>query len=171
MSQDSTTIAPWYKQPWLWFIVSPIIAAMIVGFSILLPNAIKQQKIDPPLDREVVRDGRGYVLDDKMADNAKALGIKAEMKVDLETGQIILTILDGASDQLKELELHIKIGANHDLDHVIKLQRVETLNQYFGSLSQPINARSTFIVVANDDNWKIVQDARPPFSNVIAFTP
>jgi len=171
MSHDSTIIAPWYKQPWLWFILSPILAAMTVAFVVLLPNAIKQQQIDPPLDREFVRDGRGYVLDDKMAEYAKQLGIKGEMQIDIETGQVILTMLEGLTDSLEEIELHIKIGANHDLDHAIKLKRVATLNQFFGSLSQPINARSTFIIVSNAENWKVVKDARPPFSNTIAFTP
>lgn len=171
MSHDSTVAAPWFKQPWLWFILSPIIAAMTVGFVVLLPNAIKQQQIDPPLDRDFVRDGRGYVLDDKMADYAKELGIKGEMHIDVDTGQIVLTMLDGLTHDLKELDLHIKIGANHDLDHVIKLRRVETLNQFFGNLSQPINARSTFIIVSQVENWKIIKDARPPFSNTIAFTP
>lgn len=171
MSHDSAIVAPWYKQPWLWFILSPILAAMTVAFVVLLPNAIKQQQIDPPLDREFVRDGRGYAVDESMTIKAKELGLYGELMIDMETGQIVLNMQGDITDDLKELELHIKVGANQQLDHVVKLRRIETLNQFNGSLVSPITARSTFMIVSPQEEWKMLKDARPPFSNVIAFKP
>lgn len=163
--------APWFKQPWLWFILSPILAAMTVAFVVLLPNAIKQQQIDPPLDREFVRDGRGYAVDESLATKARELGLYGELRIDLASGQAILNMQGDLSDDLNEIELHIKVGANQNLDHVVKLKRIQTLNQFNGSLVSPITARSTFILLSPEEEWKMLKDAKPPFSNVIAFTP
>lgn len=169
MNQENT-VAPWFKQPWLWFILSPILAAMTVGF-IMLSVAINQQRIDPPLDREFVRDGRGYAVDESLALKAQELGLYGELRIDLESGQAILTMQGDLSDDLGEIELHIKVGANQNLDHVVKLKRIQTLNQFNGSLVSPITARSTFILLSPEEEWKMLKDAKPPFSNIIAFTP
>ena len=171
MSHDSSVLTPWYKQPWLWFILSPILAAMTVAFVVLLPAAIKQQQIDPPLEREFIRDGRGYAVDESMTVKAKEMDLYGELQIDLETGQALLDMHGNISNDLKELELHIKVGANQQLDHVITLRRIDTLNQFTGSLVSPITARSTFIILSPQEGWKMLKDARPPFSNVIAFTP
>lgn len=171
MSHETAAIPPWYKQPWLWFILTPILAAMLVGFT-MLSIAIKQQNIDPPLDREYIRDGRGYVVDDTLSAKAKELGITGDLRIDTDTGEAILNMQGGLSNELQEIELHIKVGANHRLDHVITLRRIETLNQFNGSLTKPITARSTFIIMSPDESWKVLKDAQPPFNGkVIAFRP
>ena len=171
MSHDAATIAPWYRQPWLWFILTPILAAMVVGF-IMLSVSISQQRIDPPLDREFVRDGRGYAVDESMAENARALGLSGELRLDAETGQAILNMKGSLPDNLQTIELHVKVCANQQLDHVVKLQRISNLNQFNGSLTKPITARSTFIIMSPEEAWKILQVAQPPFNNkIIAFTP
>lgn len=170
MSHNSAVIIPWYKQPWLWFILTPILAAMTVGF-IMLAVAINQQRIDPPLDREFIRDGRGYAVDETMIIKAKELDLYGELQIDLEAGQAILSMQGDIGNDISELELHIKVGANQLLDHVITLKRIETLNQFTGSLISPITARSTFIILSPEERWKMLKDARPPFSSVIAFTP
>lgn len=171
MSQDSVQVAPWYKQPWLWFILSPIMAAMTVGF-IMLAVAINQQRIDPPLDREFVRDGRGYVIDEAMQTNAKTLGLSANLELDTETGEALLTMLGDLPTSLSTLELHIKVGANHERDHVVKLHRLGDQHQFNGSLNHSITARSTFILMSPENEWKIMHVAHPPFNDkILAFLP
>ncbi|KGK42970.1 hypothetical protein LH51_03615 [Nitrincola sp. A-D6] len=171
MSQDSVQIIPWYKQPWLWFILTPILAAMTVGF-IMLSVSITQQRIDPPLNKEFVRDGRGYAIDETMIENAKKLGLSANLKLDTETGEAILTMLGDLPANLSTLELHVKVGANHERDHVIQLHRLGNLPQFNGSLTHPITARSTFLLISPEGKWKLMLDARPPFENkVLAFIP
>lgn len=171
MSQDAVQVVPWYKQPWLWFILSPILAAMTVGF-IMLSVAINQQRIDPPLDREFVRDGRGYAVDEAMIENARTLGLSANLKLDTETGEALLTMQGELPADLSTLELHVKVGANQERDHIIKLHRLGDLNQFNGSLTHPITARSTFMLISPEGEWKIMRDARPPFDDkVLAFVP
>ncbi len=62
---------------------TPILAAMTVGF-IMLSVSISQQRIDPPLNKEFVRDGRGYSIDESMIENARALGLSADLRLDTQ---------------------------------------------------------------------------------------
>lgn len=166
MSQNAVQIAPWYKQPWLWFILTPILAAMTVGF-IMLAVAINQQRIDPPLNKEFVRDGRGYAVDESMLENARALGLSANLNLDTETGEALLTMQGDLPADLSTLELHVKVGANQERDHVITLRRLGSLHQFNGSLIHPITARSTFMLISPEGKWKIMRDARPPFDDKV----
>ncbi|RAU17722.1 hypothetical protein DN062_12045 [Nitrincola tibetensis] len=171
MSQQSTPTAPWYKQPWLWFVLSPIIAAMTVGF-IMLSVAIGQQRIDPPLDRESKRDGRGYVLDTSHLENAEARGISATLVLDSLTGQALVNVEGDIEEELSMIELHVKVGANQQRDHVIKLNRVGTLNSFNGNMDSLIATRSTFILIPELGDWHLRQDAYPPFDEkTIVFQP
>ncbi len=74
--------------------------------------------------------------------------------------------------ELATLELLVKVGANQERDHVIILHRLGDLHQFNGRLTHPITARSTFILMSPENEWKIMQVARPPFEDkVLAFIP
>lgn len=170
MSHEENVIAPWYKQPWLWFILTPIMAAMVVGF-MLLSVAIAQYRVDPPMDREVVRDGRGYVIDDAKFGNAAKLGLEGELRVDTLTGTAMLTLKGDVPEDLQLIELHAKVGANHQLDHVIKLQRLGDLNAFNGRFETKPRVRTEFILMPEARDWHLLAVAHPPFDDkTILFT-
>lgn len=171
MQQETASIPPWYKQPWLWFILTPILAAMTVGF-IMLAVAIGQYRLDPPLDRDFARDGRGYVLDETKEENAERLGLSAELRLDEVTGEALLEMKGILPTELRMIELHIKVGANHMRDHVIPLHRIADLNSFNGSLKSALTTRSELILVPEVGDWHLTYVAHPPFENkIISFIP
>jgi len=90
MSQFETEeIKPWYRQPWAWFILTPLIT-VVISCSVMVSIAFKHA--DDVVIDNYYKEGRmiNQRLDEDVA--AKALGIKGQLKVDGEVGELLLTI-------------------------------------------------------------------------------
>lgn len=159
-------VAPWYKHPWPWLFMAPIIAAMIMGF-FYLNLAIKQQALDPPLSRESIRDGRGYSIDPAYTEQAALLNMRAELTFDDLTGEVIVHLQGDWPDDVTQLELHLLVGAAVQNDAVITLNRIGHLPQFNGQLSQQIHARTTLLLMDPVNGWKLRKSVQPPFTNTV----
>lgn len=98
---------PWYQEFWAWFILTPLIVVVIVGIT-LLTIAIKKSD-DIVLDN-YYKEGR--MINQRIDQDAKAaaLGLRAELRFDLEVGEILLTLTSKDN-----IELPKKVILN--LDH------------------------------------------------------
>lgn len=127
-------VLPWYRQFWFWFVFGPLIFIIILcGFtvSIALNNA------DDVIIDNYYKEGRmiNQTLDQDK--RAKALGLSAELRFDLETGEVILRfphIPDDASLIPEQLLLFMSHPVKASRDQPIQL-RAMGAGQYHGELA------------------------------------
>lgn len=88
-------ILPWYRQFWFWFVFGPLIFIIILcGFTV----TIALKNADDVIVDNYYKQGRmiNQTLDQDK--RAKALGLAADLRFDLETGDVLLSIPSSPSD-------------------------------------------------------------------------
>jgi hypothetical protein len=78
---------PWYKEPWPWFFLAPIVASMIVGFSML---GVAIDTNDGLVTDDYYRQGVLYNENLERDEKAKELGITGALTMDELTGDVLL---------------------------------------------------------------------------------
>ncbi|MGB0733483.1 MAG: FixH family protein [Pontibacterium sp.] len=134
MNDKNTVIAPWYKQPWLWFILAPLIAVFIYGTSFLYLSIITH---DGVVKEDYFKIAKAFHLDPTRVKNTEALGLKGEMQFDFVTGDIRLALQGEPSAMPDTLYLDIIHPAHRKYDRALNLRKI-TDGQYVASLTSPI---------------------------------
>ena len=132
-NQTSENILPWYRQFWFWFVFGPlifIIAMCVVTVSIAFNNS-----------DDVVTDNYykvGRMINQTLAQDEKAaaLGLVAQVKFDLLTGEVSLA-LTGHDTFPKQMLLFLDNPAKANKDQSILLTEISAGN-YRGELREPI---------------------------------
>jgi hypothetical protein len=127
---------PWYQEFWAWFILTPLIVVVFVGAT-LLTVAIKESD-DIVLDN-YYKEGR--MINQRIDQDAKAaaLGLRAELKFDLEVGAILLTLT--AKDK-SELPKTLILNLDHPFEESYDI--TATMHQIVpGSYRTDIETRLT----------------------------
>ena len=92
---------PWYKEPWPWLLMAPIVTTMIVGFS-MLGVAIKTS--DGLVTDDYYREGVLYNENKARDDLAKTMGISGLLTMDEITGDILLMMEFGQAEPVARIE-------------------------------------------------------------------
>lgn len=160
MSNSNEAIAPWYKQPWLWFILSPLIAVFIYGTSYLTLSIVTH---DGVVKEDHYKVARGYYKDSTRFKQAKELGVSAELTVDNLTGDLVLK-LQGKLDQSDDtLELELIHPTHQKYDTTITLQSIAGTQVYRGNLPSPIKGKRYAMLGAGENGWQIQAEITPPY--------
>lgn len=101
--QPEPTPRPWFREPWLWIIVAPPLAAVVGGLTTLM-LAISQPDVD--VRDDFVRDGLAIYRNDTGDELAARLGLDASLEYDASSGVVGIE-LRGAAPQPSELRLRI----------------------------------------------------------------
>lgn len=88
-SDSDRDIGPWYKQFWAWFILAPLITVMLAWIPFM---AIVLKSADDVVVDNYYKEGRMYNLRQDEDYLATKLGIAGELFVDLEVGDVLLTL-------------------------------------------------------------------------------
>ena len=129
MKEDS---APWYKQFWLWFILTPLLIVFTAGFSMLY---IAIATDDGVVVDNYYKDGKAIVVRHEEDNYARSLGLNAVMK---QQGLNFTLELKGELRPLPEqLLLHVIFPTSkaYDVDVVLSHQG---LGRYIGELPEAI---------------------------------
>ena len=134
MNDTNTVIAPWYKQPWLWFILAPLIAVFIYGTTFLYLSIVTHDGI---VKEDYFKKAKAIELDPTRIERTKELGLEGDMRFDFLTGGIRLNLVGDTSAMPDTLNLEIIHPAHRKYDRSVLLKKV-TDGQYVASLSSPI---------------------------------
>jgi len=128
----SETEGPWYKQFWLWFIVTPLLVVFALGFTMLY-MAIKTN--DGVVVDNFYKDGKGiYVRNDEDA-LARERGLRAELRwVD---DQLLVALSGDLAPMPEALKLLFIFPTAQAGDVSLVLQH-QGLGQYQGRLPSPV---------------------------------
>ncbi len=160
MSNSNEAIAPWYKQPWLWFILSPLIAVFIYGTSYLTLSIVTH---DGVVKEDHYKVARGYYKDSTRFEQAKQQGISASLMVDNLTGDLVLKLSGETEKKYDTLALELIHPTHQKYDKSITLQSIADTPVYRGNLPGPIKGKRYAMLSAGEDGWQIQAEITPPY--------
>lgn len=135
MQQDSQSPKPWYRQPWAWFLLTPLITIIIVMTAFI---SVSVKMADDVVVDNYSREGRMYNERLEQDWRAKALHMQADIQFDLATYEVWLN-LSGADDPVS-LVLLLQHPTSADLDQLVVLKRTAT-GRYRGDLDASLAHR------------------------------
>ncbi|MBV0931973.1 FixH family protein [Marinobacterium weihaiense] len=167
MNTHVTPPAPWFKQPWLWFILAPLIAVFIYA-SIFMYIAVTTS--DGVVKEDYYKIARGMNIDTSRADRARELDLNADLRLDTLTGDINLR-LSGVLDTFPE-QLHLNIihPTHQKYDQLLTLRSVDGKGLYAGSLEGAMSSKRYLSLSPLDESWQLRQEIVPPFNEQLRYS-
>ena len=162
---DPNPIAPWYKQPWLWFILAPLIATFMYS-TVYISAAVFTR--DTLVRDNYYKEAKEIKQDNSKIKHAASLGITATLSVDTLTGDVSVQLKsDDNSIQPKALTLDFAHATLAERDIAITLRQVRD-GIYLGSLTnKPLGKQYIILQPQMADNaeaeWEIRQTIYPPY--------
>lgn len=152
---------PWYKQPWLWFVLSVPIASVILS-SIMVTVAVVGK--DSLVSDNYYKDGMAINQTIEQDQLANTLGLQPV--ISMKSTEILLEMK--SSDQITPQAfltlklLHPTVSAE---DIIIKL--LPSGNGLFiGELPKEIQGRRYLDLYAFDNSWRIREEIVAPFASI-----
>ncbi len=161
MSQPNPA-APWYKQPWLWFILAPLIATLMYS-TVYISAAIFTR--DTLVRDDYVKHAKEIKQDNSKISAAADLGVTATLKIDGLTGDISVELNSKNGAQKPEnMTLDLVHATLADRDVAINLRRVRD-GFYLGSIDSKPLGKQYVILQPEDGSWQIRQTIFPPYED------
>ncbi len=126
---------PWYKEPWLWFVLSPMI---LVVFASIFTVSIAVIKADDVVSDNYYKEGRALAQNTSSDAYAKSLGLDGELLFDLVSGEVILDI--NQNSEAKVLSLLISHPAEAERDQTLDLKKISD-RRFRAGLSSALGGR------------------------------
>ncbi len=165
---DGMDVDPWYKQPWAWFVLTPLIV-VIISCAITVSIAFKHA--DDVVIDNYYKEGRAINLrlDEDIV--AKQLAIAGELKVDAEVGELLLKLTSNVS-----LPETIQVYLDHPLeaarDQLYTLTEIAP-GHYRADLNTRLKnrwyVRIEPQVAASENNWRVTGELNLSNSDRVTF--
>ncbi len=160
MEKQTQDIGPWYKQTWLWFVLTPLIAVVIYA-SIFMYIAITTS--DGVVRDDYYKIARGMNVDTSRVEAAAKLGINGDILIDTLTGDIRLN-LSAYTPLPSELILDLIHPTHQKYDQSITLRAVsQNSGVYLGALQSHLEGKRYLMLSDSSHSWHIRREINPPF--------
>ena len=129
---------PWYKQFWAWFVLAPLLLIMLAWIPFMI---IALKNSDDVVIDNYYREGRMYNMRLEQDQLARELGLRGELFVDAEVGEVLMSLSSAAGTVLPErllLDLDHPVEADNDLR--VTLEQTYP-GHYLGQLDHRIQHR------------------------------
>lgn len=159
MENQTRDIGPWYRQKWLLFVLSPLVAVVIYA-SIFMYIAISTS--DGIVKDDYYKVARGTNVDNSRVLEAANRGIRGELLVDALTGDLRLKF--NADTQLPStLTLDLVHPAHKKYDQQITLRNVNSSDVYLGSLQGNLEGKRYLMLSDDSGAWVLKRELLPPY--------
>jgi len=151
---------PWYKQPWLWFVLSVPIASVILS-SIMVSVAVIGK--DSLVSDNYYKDGMGI----NQTIEQDRLAVQLEI-IPVVTIQDKTIIVDIQSDKMPiQAFLTLKLVHPTVSEKDITVRLLPTENGFIGDLPSAVEGRRYLDLYGFDDSWRIREEVYLPLSKHI----
>lgn len=151
---------PWYKQPWLWFVLSVPIASVILS-SIMVSVAVIGK--DSLVSDNYYKDGMGINQTIEQDRLAVQLGITPIITTNETT-----IIVDIKSDNMPpQAFLTLKLLHPTDSKRDLTIRLLPTPSGFIGDLPAPLEGRRYLDLYSFDDSWRIREEVYLPLNQHI----
>ncbi|WP_231757887.1 FixH family protein [Microbulbifer elongatus] len=139
MSQkaNSNKTAPWFREPWFWMVMSPLILVVIVSF-VLVSVAVRHG--DDVVSDTYYKDSRLYHYSAEQDQRAKAMNLAGMILFSPEDKTVSLDLRGDLPGYPESLVLVLSHPVEADLDERILLQEIST-GRYRGQVAAPLQHR------------------------------
>jgi len=158
---------PWYQQPWLWFILTPLIAVFIVGTSFAYLSVVT---FDGMVKGDYAKSAKSFNIDASRLRQATVLGLQGELRVDDITGDLRLTLASTSPLPKQPLLLQVIHPTIEGLDQDLMLAPRPDGN-FYGTLSKNIDGKRYLHLMDQDNTWRMMIEANTPWPATLSFTP
>lgn len=150
---------PWYKQPWLWFVLSVPITSVILS-SIMVTVAVLGK--DSLVSDNYYKDGMGINQTLEQDQLANSLGLTPTISINGNEVQLQLISITPIEQQafITMKLLHPTVSAK---DIIIKLLPSGN-NLYLGEVPAELTGRWYLDLYAYDESWRIREEVKLPLS-------
>lgn len=150
-SPDNAPDHPWYRQPWLWFVIAIPAASVVAGLTMVGIAVVQQDS--------VVRDDwykEGKAINQNMARDTRAttLGLGATIRMDEVTGEIRVRLAHTAAEFTPPaaLTLYLSHPTQAAADQSVALTRRG--DDYVGQLARGLSGR--YYVELGSPEWRLM---------------
>lgn len=162
---QESTVQPWYKQFWPWFLIAIPLSSVIVGSQVirLATDGTNSLVVD-----DYYKEGKSINARLDKIEAAQALGI--ETKLNILPGNIELEFLNGAPESGEALKLdffHVTLEAK---DFSVLLTR-DASGIYRNNEEYPIQGKWRLRLTPLDERWKVQQRVNLPQREAFEFNP
>lgn len=160
MDNQTHDIGPWYKQPWLWLVLAPLIAVVIYASTFMY---LAVSTSDGIVRDDYYKVARGTNVDTTRTQRAAELGIRGDILIDSLTGDIRLTLK--AKEVLSDRLLLDLVHPSHQkYDQSITLRSVNADSGiYLGSLISELQGKRYLLLSDTDETWRIRREIDAPY--------
>ena len=140
---------PWYQQFWVWFVIA--IPALAVTFSLqFVYIAFTHQ--DPVVRGDWYQDGKSVNQSFIRSDRASALGLRADIRFDEVTGEVLLTLHSREPQPAGDLTLNFVHATQPGRDQRLVLRHLAG-NDWRGQLERPLDG--LFNIELSTPQWQL----------------
>jgi hypothetical protein len=166
-THDDEASRPWYRQPWLWFLVlfpSASIVYCIVAITVAL-NTQASMVVD-----DYSKQGRGINQSLAREDRAAELGLEARIQQDNRDLEVTLASIRGGGVVPEYLVLKLFHPTIGERDRTIQLRSIAP-GVYRGQIAGKIDGRWYFDLTGPSSEWRIKGEGRFPAESAIVIRP
>jgi hypothetical protein len=157
---DSQANKPWYKQPWLWFILSVPIASVILS-SIMVSVAVIGK--DSLVSDNYYKDGMG--INQTIEQDRLAIELNITPIVTIQETTVIVKIQSEKMPTQAFLTLKLIHPTVSEKDLTLRL--LPTENGFIGDLPNSVEGRRYLDLYGFDSSWRIRQEVYLPLNQHI----
>ncbi|MCK7599157.1 FixH family protein [Microbulbifer sp. CAU 1566] len=128
--------APWYREPWFWAVMAPLILVVIVS-AVMVSIAVRYS--DDVVSDTYYKDSRMYHFSAEQDQRARALNLAA-MVLFSPADRVVSLDLRGQIEYPEKLLLTLSHPVEADLDEHIVLEQV-SIGRYQGKVQAPLQHR------------------------------
>ncbi|MEX2474795.1 FixH family protein [Marinobacter sp.] len=155
------TVKPWYRQPWLWFLlVFPL--ASIIWCTIAITVAMNTD--NAMVTDDYAKEGRGINMQIARDQKAKDLGLQGEFE--FSEREIKLSFSSTEQTDYPYLILNLFHPTIAEKDQTVQFTRTGE-NTYRATLNQDIQGRWYFDLRSPDNDWRLKGETSLPSDDAI----
>lgn len=159
---EQSSVSPWFKQPWFWFLTIFPLAAIIWCISMIV--------VATNLDNSMVTDDyskKGRAINMEIARDTKAreLGLEARFEFDKRLVSLDVSAAEGQAD-FPYLALNLFHPTLAGKDRTVQLRPIGE-GKYEASLHQDIDGRWYFDLRGPDNDWRLKGQASLPSDTTV----
>lgn len=155
------TVKPWYRQPWLWFLLAFPLAS-ITWCTIAITVAMNTE--NAMVTDDYAKEGRGINMQIARDQKAKDLGLQAEFS--FEERDIKLSLTGNEQQDYPYLILNLFHPTIAEKDQTVQFTRTGE-STYRATLNQNVKGRWYFDLRGPDNDWRLKGETSLPSDKAI----
>lgn len=154
---ENTSVGPWYRQPWLLFLLT-FPAAAIIWCTFVITVALNSQ--NSMVTDDYSKEGRGINMEIARDEAAKDLGLTAQLAFKDREINLSVDTAEGRADY-PYLILNLFHPTIAERDRTVQFRAVGE-GQYTANLNQSIKGRWYFDLRGPDNDWRLKGESNLP---------